>query len=84
MSGYMDARFSDVQTFLGSSQVSQTNTVNDEKYKAEFKAGTYSMTEDQYVSLRRVDDGLEQLVPGSASTQQPVTPLALNPLASGL
>lgn len=32
-------------------------------YKAEFKAGKYSMTEDQYVSLRRAEDGLEEFVP---------------------
>lgn len=33
------------------------------KYKAEFKAGKYSMTEDQYVSLRRAEDGLEEFIP---------------------
>lgn len=32
------------------------------KYKAEFKAGKYSMTEAEYISLRRIDEGLEQLV----------------------
>ncbi len=33
------------------------------KYKAEFKAGTYSMTEEQFVSLRRAEDGLEEFIP---------------------
>jgi hypothetical protein len=32
-------------------------------YKVEFKAGKYSMTEEQYVSLRRAEDGLEEFVP---------------------
>ncbi len=32
------------------------------KYKAEFKAGSYKMTEEQYVSLRRAEDGLEDFV----------------------
>ena len=33
------------------------------KYKAEFKAGKYSMTEEQFVSLRRAEDGLEEFIP---------------------
>lgn len=33
------------------------------KYRAEYKDGKYSMTEDQYVSLRRAEDGLEEFVP---------------------
>jgi len=40
------------------------------KYKAEFKAQpsySKSMTIDEYVALRRVDDGLDTLVAGSAS-----------------
>lgn len=32
------------------------------KYRAEFKDGKYSMTEDQYVSLRRAEDGLEDFI----------------------
>lgn len=32
------------------------------KYREEFKAGQYSMTEEQYVSLRRCEDGLESFV----------------------
>ena len=32
-------------------------------YRAEYKAGNYSMTEEQYVSLRRAEDGLEEFVP---------------------
>lgn len=35
----------------------------DAAYKSEFKAGKYSMTEEQYVSLRRAEDGLEEFVP---------------------
>lgn len=31
------------------------------KYRAEFKAGKFSMTEDEYISMRRIDDGLESL-----------------------
>lgn len=34
------------------------------KYKAEFKAGNYGMTEDQYIAMRRIDDGIDQLKPG--------------------
>jgi hypothetical protein len=33
------------------------------KYRAEYKDGKYSMTEDQYVSLRRAEDGLEDFIP---------------------
>lgn len=33
------------------------------KYKAEFKEGKYRMTEEQYVSLRRAEDGLEEFIP---------------------
>ena len=33
------------------------------KYKAEFKAGKYDMTEDQFCSLRRAEDGLEEFIP---------------------
>lgn len=32
------------------------------RYREEFKAGHYSMTEEQYVSLRRCEDGLEEFV----------------------
>lgn len=65
-------------------QVSQSNdpTVNDQKYKAEFKAGQYKMSEAEYVSLRRAEDGFESFIPD----KPPATPTAaaLNPLASGL
>lgn len=33
------------------------------KYKAEFKAGKYDMTEEQFCSLRRAEDGLEEFIP---------------------
>jgi hypothetical protein len=46
----------------GGSSADQTPDEN-AKYKAEFKAGKYSMTEEQYVSLRRAEDGLEEFVP---------------------
>lgn len=38
---------------------------NDEnaKYRAEFKAYKYSMSEDEYVAMRRIDDGLDALQP---------------------
>jgi hypothetical protein len=92
----MDQRFADDQTFLESlwsdsqlpiskgSTVSQSNNpaVNDAQYKAEFKAGTYQMTEEQFVSLRRAEDGLEEFIPATAG--KPATDPALNPLASGL
>lgn len=32
------------------------------KYRAEFNGGKYSMTEEQYVSLRRAEDGLEEFI----------------------
>ena len=35
----------------------------DAKYKAEFKEGKYSMTEEEFVSLRRAEDGLEDFIP---------------------
>ena len=61
-----------------SSQVSESNNpaANDAKYRGEFHAAKYSMTEAEYVSMRRVDDGLEVL--------QPATVAALNPMASGI
>ena len=46
----------------GSSAADDTPDEN-AKYKAEFKAGSYSMTEEQYVSLRRAEDGLEAFIP---------------------
>jgi hypothetical protein len=66
------------------SQVSRaTNpTVNDEQYKAEFKATKHNMSEAEYVSLRRAEDGLEPFIPDKPPA--PATPLAMNPLASGL
>ncbi len=68
----------------GSSSVSQSvnPSVNDAAYKAEFKAGSYRMTEEQFVSLRRAEDGLEPFM--HDKPQQPATPVALNPLASDL
>jgi hypothetical protein len=45
----------------GGSSADETPDEN-AKYKAEFKAGKYSMTEEQYVSLRRAEDGLEPFV----------------------
>ena len=70
--------------FLRSSQVSQSNdpSRNDAAYRAEFKAGKYSMTEAEFVSLRRAEDGLEDFIP-SKPPEAP-TDVALNPLASGL
>jgi hypothetical protein len=35
------------------------------KYRAEFKAGKYSMTESEYISLRRIDDGIDKLMPAA-------------------
>lgn len=62
------------------------STVNDAKYKAEFKAEpayAKSMTESEYVSMRRVDEGIDVLS-FAAAPEPPVTPIELNPLASGL
>jgi len=92
----MDSRFADDQTFLESlwsdsqlpiskgSTVSQSNdpTVNDAKYRAEFKAGKYQMTEAEFVSLRRAEDGLEEFIPSKPPAAP--TDLAMNPLASDL
>ncbi len=57
-------------------------TVNDSKYRAEFKAGTYQMSEAEFISLRRAEDGLEPFIPDRPP--QAPTDLAMNPLASGL
>lgn len=35
------------------------------KFKAEYKQHKYSMTEEQFVSLRRAEEGLEPFVPAS-------------------
>ena len=71
------------QLFSRSPKVSQSNTtVNDAKYRAEFKAGKYQMTEDQFVSLRRSEDGLEEFIPSKPAAAP--TDAALNPLASEL
>ena len=32
--------------------------------RSEFKAGKYSMTEEQFVAMRRIDEGLDSLTPG--------------------
>jgi len=34
----------------------------DAEFRREFRAGTYTMTEEQFVSLRRCEEGLEQFV----------------------
>lgn len=57
-------------------------SANDAKYKAEFTSGTYQMTEEQFVSLRRAEDGLEPFIPNTPP--QAATDVALNPLASEL
>lgn len=57
-------------------------SANDSRYKAEFRAGTYQMTEAEFVSLRRSEDGLEPFIPDAP--QKPATDVASNPLASGL
>ena len=46
---------------------------SNEKYRAEFKAGTYRMTEEQFVSLRRCEDGLEEFLPSDKSATDGVT-----------
>ena len=51
-------------------------TVNDSKYKAEFKAGTFQMSEEQYVSLRRSEDGLEEFIPTKAPQDPDFQPTA--------
>ena len=70
--------------FSRSSKVSQTidPTVNDAKYRAEFQAGKYQMTEEQFVSLRRAEDGLEPFI--ADKPQAAATDPAMNPLASEL
>lgn len=70
--------------FDRSSKVSQSNnpTVNDAKYRAEFQAGKYQMTEEQFVSLRRSEDGLEPFIADKPPAA--ATPVAMNPLASEL
>jgi len=49
---------------VGDAGTSPADESTDENaaYKAEYKAGNYSMTEEQYVSLRRAEDGLEPFV----------------------
>lgn len=49
---------------VGDAGTSPADESTDENasYKAEYKAGSYSMTEEQYVSLRRAEDGLEPFV----------------------
>ena len=58
----------------------------DQEFKAEFKAEpayATSMTESEYVSMRRVDEGIDVL---SFATlpDPPATPIELNPLAAGV
>ena len=72
----------------------QTNTISKElkmsdlnaKYKAEFKSDARyakNMSESDFVAMRRVDEGLDFL-PFATLPDPPVTPIELNPLASGL
>lgn len=78
--GYIDQETSlaDVQTALFTKVCAEKTAVggppveapkNDAnaKYVEEYKAGQYSMSQDEYVAMRRVDDGLDVLVPGSAA-----------------
>lgn len=44
----------------GTANDTHTDDGND-KYRAEFKAHSYSMTEDEYISMRRIDDGIDKL-----------------------
>lgn len=53
-----------------------------EKYRSEFKAGSYQMTEAQFVSLRRAEDGLEPFIPTKPASKP--TDVHMNPLASEL
>ncbi len=63
---------------LGDVQVSDPNA----KYRDEFRATKYDMTEEQCVSLRRAEDGLEPFIPTKPASKP--TDVHMNPLASEL
>ncbi len=79
---YGDSVELDIERTIAVSKQNNAATINDAAYRAEFKAGSYKMTEDQFVSLRRAEDGLEPFIPDKPAAQ--ATDVALNPLASGL
>ena len=57
-----------------------------EKYRGEFKVGSYRMTEEQFISLRRAEDGLEPFIPDAnkVADEQRKVDADKNPLASDL
>jgi ATP-dependent protease ClpP protease subunit len=55
------------KTAVGGPPVEAPKNDANAKYVEEYKAGQYSMSQDDYVAMRRVDDGLDVLVPGSAA-----------------
>jgi ATP-dependent Clp endopeptidase proteolytic subunit ClpP len=55
------------KTAVGGPPVEAPKNDANAKYVEEYKAGQYSMSQDEYVAMRRVDDGLDVLVPGSAA-----------------
>jgi len=74
MMARMDRRetLEDVFLSAGVQDVSTNKTANDAKYRAEFAraqaAGHHkSLTLEQYVSLRRAEDGLEPFIPATVA-----------------
>jgi hypothetical protein len=55
------------KTAVGGPPVEAPKNDANAKYLEEYKAGKYTMSQDEYVAMRRVDDGLDVLVPGSAA-----------------
>lgn len=55
------------KTAVGGPPVEAPKNDANAKYVEEYKSGQYSMSQDEYVAMRRVDDGLDVLVPGSAA-----------------
>lgn len=55
------------KTAVGGPPVEAPKNDANAKYVDEYKAGQYTMSQDEYVAMRRVDDGLDVLVPGSAA-----------------
>lgn len=79
-----ESRESDSQhNYSRSIEVATNNpAINDARYRAEFKTSGCKMTEDEFVSLRRSEDGLEEFIP--SAPPKPATAAKDNPLASGL
>ena len=56
-----------VLSFNSLGDIRVSTSTKDAQFRAEFKQAKYRMTEEQFVSLRRAEDGLEEFLPTEAT-----------------